>query len=126
MNRINTYNELIIWQKSVELVTEVFKLAERIPVEGSCGLSYQMTKSAVAVPCNIAEGWGRENARSYAFFLKIARGAVMEIETCVQLCHTMHKIDSNWLDALRLKIAELNGMLSTIIKNTKNKSGKNF
>lgn len=126
MNRINTYNELIIWQKSVELVTEVFKLTEQIPGEGSCGLAHELTKTAVSIPCNIAEGWGRENARGYAFFLKIAKGAGMELDTLVKIGYDLKLISPEQMHLLRLKIVELNSMLSTIIQKVKNKSLNNF
>jgi four helix bundle protein len=121
MNRINTYNELIIWQKSVEIVAQVLKVTEQIPDEGSCGLAHQLTKTAIAIPCNIAEGWGRETAGSYVFFLRVARAALMESQALIKTGHELKLIDRGQLYLLQHKTIELNNMLSTIIQKSKNK-----
>lgn len=56
MNKINSYKDLIVWQKSMDLVEEVYLLTSEFPKEEIYGLTSQMRRASVSVPSNIAEG----------------------------------------------------------------------
>ena len=58
MSSINSYKELIVWQKSMTLVKDLYKVTEHFPSSEQFGLTSQMRKSSVSIPSNIAEGWG--------------------------------------------------------------------
>ncbi|MFA6202235.1 MAG: four helix bundle protein [Gallionella sp.] len=75
------YSELIVWQKAMDLVTEIYKVTATFPVEERFGLSSQIRRAAVSVPSNIAEGHGRKSTASCLNFLSIAFGSLMALET---------------------------------------------
>ena len=81
MNKIKSYKDLLVWQKGLNLVSEIYVLTKSFPSEEKFGLTSQMRRSAVSVPSNIAEGWGRGTPAQYVHFLKIARGSLLELET---------------------------------------------
>ncbi len=78
---IPSHRELVVWQKAMDLVVQVYALSKDFPASESYRLTSQITRAAVSVPANIAEGKGRATTREYANFLSIARGSLMETET---------------------------------------------
>jgi len=76
-----TYKDLIVWQKSIELVIEVYRLTTLFPSEEKFGLVSQMRRCTVSVPSNIAEGFARRNKKENAQFINIAYGSAIELET---------------------------------------------
>ncbi len=91
---MNTYKDLIVWQKGVDLVVEVYKLTKLYPADEKFGLVSQMRRAAVSVPANIAEGYARRNKKENAQFLNIAFASATELET--------HIIISKKLDFIKL------------------------
>src|SRR3974390_2610222 len=81
--RICSYTDLVVWQKAVELVTEIYKATSNFPREELFGLTSQIRRSAVSVPSNIAEGQGRATKGEFVQFLGHARGSLFELETQV-------------------------------------------
>ena len=80
-----SYKELIVWQKAMDLVDEVYRLVKLLPREETFALSDQLRRSAVSVPSNIAEGHGRQSRKEFSQFLSIARGSVFEVETQIHI-----------------------------------------
>lgn len=78
---INSYKDLIVWQKSFELVMEIYKLTDLFPKPEIYGLISQMRRCAVSIPSNIAEGFVRKHRKEYAQFISIAFGSGAELET---------------------------------------------
>lgn len=78
---IQHYRDLIVWQKAIDLVVDVYKLTEKFPRHEQYGLTSQMRRSAVSIPSNIAEGYYRQTRRDYARFISIAFGSGSELET---------------------------------------------
>jgi len=76
-----THKDLIVWQKSVDLVVDIYKLCEEFPATEKYGLSSQIQRAAVSIPSNIAEGAGRNSTKEYIRFLNIAQGSLSELET---------------------------------------------
>ena len=83
---MKTYRDLIVWQKSMELVKEIYRLTKLLPREERYGLVSQMQRAAVSIPSNIAEGYGRVSTYDYIRFLNIARGSKHELETQLEIC----------------------------------------
>ncbi len=79
--KTNSFKDLIVWQKSYELVKEIYKFSQKFPREETYGLSQQIRRSAVSIPSNIAEGYGRSFTKEYRHFLSIAYGSLCELET---------------------------------------------
>ncbi len=78
---IKSYKELIVWKKAIQLVKEVFILTEKFPKSELYGLISQMRRAAIAIPSNIAEGYGRKSPKEYFQFYSIAYGSALELET---------------------------------------------
>ena len=79
--KIQSYRDLIVWQKSMYLVKEVYKITKQFDVSDLYGLTSQIRRSAVSIPSNIAEGSRRRSLTEYIRFLSIANGSAAELET---------------------------------------------
>ena len=101
------YRETTLWQKAMEATREVYRLAPMLPREETYGMRSQITRAAVSVPANIAEGWTREGMREKAQFLAIAQGSLSETETLLTLCE-----DLGWFP--RTETARLRGLLDEV------------
>jgi four helix bundle protein len=82
---ISSHRDLVVWQRAMDLVVEVYCLSSRFPVDERYRLTSQITRAAASVPANIAEGHARSTAKEYAHFLAIAKGSLMETETFLML-----------------------------------------
>jgi four helix bundle protein len=79
--KIESYRDLQVWQKAMDFVTECYLLAQRLPQNEQYGLASQMRRSAVSIPANIAEGFGRWHSKEFVHFLLLANGSLKELET---------------------------------------------
>jgi four helix bundle protein len=112
---IRSHRDPVVWQKAMDLVVEVYRLADRFPRTEQYGLVSQLTRAAVSVPANIAEGSGRGNSRrDYAHFLGIARGSLMETETLLELAARLHYVGDHETARAFALIDEVSRMLSAI------------
>lgn len=115
MNKVQSYIDLIIWQKSIALVTMLYKATVQLPKEEMYGLTSQMRRSAVSIPSNIAEGFGRNSQLEFNRFLNIALGSLFELETQVEICKNLEYFDININENLLEKTLELEKMLNSFI-----------
>lgn len=81
MANINSYKDLIVWQKSIDFVDMIYAVTKSFPKEEQFGLTSQLRRASISIPSNIAEGWGRKYGNEYAHFLRIASGSLYEVET---------------------------------------------
>jgi four helix bundle protein len=79
--KIESFQDLVVWQKSMDLVTECYQLVQRLPQSEQYGLASQMRRAAVSIPANIAEGFGRWHSKEFIHFLLVANGSLKELET---------------------------------------------
>jgi four helix bundle protein len=79
--KIQRHQDLLVWQKSMDLVTESYLLARRLPQTEQYGLASQIRRASVSVPANIAEGFGRWHQKEFLRFLHLANGSLKELET---------------------------------------------
>ena len=93
-NKINSYKDLIVWQKGYELVKQVYKISSKLPKEEVFALQSQMRRSAVSIVSNIAEGNSRKTRKDYCHFLNIAYGSTSELETQLFLCKDLYVLDT--------------------------------
>ena len=112
------YQELIVWQKSVELVVEVYMLTKQFPREEIYGLIYQIRRAAVSMPSNIAEGRMRGYRKELRQFLLSAYGSGGELETQIVIAKRLPEIqelDYSRVDALLLEVMKmLNKMIASL------------
>jgi four helix bundle protein len=78
---MKSYKNLIVWQKSIELVERIFLLTKAFPTSETYGLTSQMKRAAISIPSNIAEGYGRKSHKEYLQFYAISYGSALELET---------------------------------------------
>ena len=114
--KLVSYKDLIVWQKSMRLVIEIYKLTEKMPREEMYGLTSQMRRSSVSIPSNIAEGRRRGSIKEYRQFLMIAYGSGAELETQVELLKQLpfgNNLSYNNVDGLLSEVMRMiNKMLS--------------
>lgn len=112
---MNNYKELIVWQKSMTLVEEIYKLSSSFPDEEKFGLTNQMRRSAVSIPSNIAEGAGRNSKKEFRNFLGIANGSLNELFTQLELSNRLSFVkEENIKQAINLG-NEIQKMIYTLI-----------
>ena len=120
MTKFKSYKELKIWQKGIDIVLYTYELTAIFPKDERFGLSSQMKRSAVSIPSNIAEGWGRASKKSFIHFLKIARASLLELETLVQIAGLLNFIEETKEKRIKLLIDEESKMINSFIKNINN------
>jgi len=89
---LQTYRDLTVWQKAMDLVTEIYSLTKTFSDDERFGLTSQLRRSLVSIPSNIAEGYGRDHRGDYLRFLSIANGSLKEAETQVILANRLEYI----------------------------------
>ncbi len=110
---IESYKQLEVWKKSLELVKEVYKTTKQFPKEELYGLTSQMRRAAVSIPSNIAEGYKRRNLGEYVQFLSIADASATELETQIIISKDLYlNIDFSEAESL---LTEIQKMLYTMI-----------
>lgn len=113
---ISTHRDLIAWQKSMQLVEQVYKLSRPFPKEEIYGLTSQLRRAAVSVPANIAEGHGRATRKDYASFVAIAKGSLLETGTLLEIAQRLGYASADILEAPLALAGELERILSTLHK----------
>ena len=110
------YKDLISWQKSMVLATDVYQLTKQFPKEETYGLVSQLRRAAVSIASNIAEGYGRESTSEYIRFLKIARGSLYETETQLYLSQKLQYVTQNDIIPILSLCTEIGRMLNTMLR----------
>jgi len=111
------YRDLIVWQKAMELVEEIYRETKCFPSEETYGLKMQLRKASVSVPSNISEGQGRRSKGDFLHHLSIAHGSVREIETQILISDRLGYLKQGSMDRLMQKASEV-GRLITGLSNT--------
>ncbi len=126
MSSINTYRDLIVWQKSMTFVTEVYLITKSFPSTENFGLISQIRRSAISIPSNIAEGYGRKSTGDYIRFLQIAVGSLFELQTQIEIAFNLLYIDKIIFDKSLIKTSELDRMLFSLINKIKGNDAQKF
>lgn len=109
--RIETFEDLIIWQKAVELAKEVYLITEREKLRTDFGLRSQMRNAAVSISSNIAEGFERRTRKEYLNFLNIAKASAGELRSQLYVAREIGYLNANEHDELREKAKFLSGSI---------------
>ena len=119
--KVNSYRDLIVWQRSMDLVEVCYQLAGQFPKDEIFGLTSQLRRAAVSIPANIAEGHGRDGLGEYVHFLGIAQGSLRETETHLLIAGRLKLIDAEKLNQVLSLSDEVSRMLGSLIRSLKNK-----
>src|SRR5262245_17832035 len=114
VSRIESHRDLIVWQKSMDLATMVYRLSRSLPKSETYGLTSQLTRAAASVPANVAEGSARSSRKDYANFLAIAKGSLMEAETFLMLTVRLEYLTESETRSAMSLITEISKMLTAL------------
>lgn len=114
-SKIKSYRELIIRQKSIQVVTNIYKLTRNFPKEGLFGLNSQMMRCAVSIPSNIAEGFGRNSQGDFKRFLNIALGSTYELQTQIEISLNLEFLNFENYNKLMESCVELEKMTNSLV-----------
>ncbi len=119
---MESYKDLIVWQKSMTLVGEIYKLVKLLPKEEVNVLSNQMRRSAISIPSNIAEGYDRRSTKDYINFLSIARGSNSELQTQLYICIQLGFLNPSQIQTSISLTEEISKMLNSLIYKLENRN----
>lgn len=113
------FKELLVWQKSINFVTEIYELTNGFPKSEMYGLTSQIRRASISIPSNIAEGNSRRSVADYLQFLKIARGSCAEVETQLIIAQNLKFLNEEHYLKLNQDIIEISKMLNGLINSLK-------
>ncbi|SCY68480.1 four helix bundle protein [Flavobacterium anhuiense] len=116
---MKTFRDLLIWQKSMNLVTEIYQITNSFPKEEIYGLSSQIRRSSISIPSNIAEGYGRNGNTELLRFLNISISSLFEMQTQLEISFNLKYITEYQFSKINGESRELERMLSAFIKKLK-------
>lgn len=109
------YKELTVWQRSVDLVQEVYTVTKLFPADERYCLIDQMRRAAISIPSNIAEGHSRKLKPDFSRFLRIAMSSCAELETQLIIANRLGYLDNNALSKLTEETEAMQKMLNKLI-----------
>ena len=115
MGTIKTFQDLIVWQKSMDLVTQIYRASGNFPKSQFYGLNSQLRRSAVSIPCNIAEGYGRRSTGDYVRFLQIFIGSLYELQTQLEIAKKFEYLTEFEFNGLYKNTQEIERMLLSLV-----------
>lgn len=117
---VSTYKDLVVWQKSMELIKYIYELTEKLPEAEKFALTSQIRRSAISIPSNISEGKYRGSNKEFKRFLLIAFGSGAELETQLEIVKMLKLIENTDLKHIESLLAEVMKMLNKLINKMAN------
>ena len=124
MGDIKSFKDLLVWQKGMLLVKTAYALTDQFPEKEKFGLTSQIRRSAISIPANISEGWGRKSTKSYVQFLNIAVGSLYEIQTHILISKELNYITVEQCEQFEKLADEESRMLYALINTLEKKQEK--
>jgi four helix bundle protein len=121
MAGVKTHKDLIVWQKSVDFVTEIYKFVKLLPDDEKFGIISQLRRAAVSIPANIAEGAARRSTKEFIQFLYISLGSVSEIDTLLIIIQNLELCSNDKIQILQTQCDGIKRMLNSLIKSLNTK-----
>src|SRR5688572_4658324 len=121
MEKVESYQNLKVWQAGMQLAKDCYLLTRRFPREEMFGLTSQIRRAAASIPANIAEGNGRETTQAYIQFLRISQGSLKELETHLILSHEVEVCRQQQTQPLLKQTDSLGRMLRALIRSLQRK-----
>lgn len=111
------HENLVTWQKAVELVTEIYRMTEGFPKKEEFGIIAQMRRAAISVPSNIAEGLTRKTKKDKLHFLNIAQASLSEIDTQIEISLRLAYVSQQVYEHAEVSLTEVEKLLSGLARN---------
>lgn len=118
---VRSFKDLIVWQKSVDLISTIYRLTATFPKIETYGLSSQLQRAAVSVAANIAEGNGRDSTKEYIHHLSYSLGSLAEVETYLVVSVRLAYVQQSEILNLESKCDEIGKMLRSLQKALRSK-----
>ncbi|MBI4463731.1 MAG: four helix bundle protein [Acidobacteria bacterium] len=112
--KTSDYKDLLVWQKGIALVKQLYELTHSVPIEEKYGLASQMRRAAVSVPSNIAEGQARHTTGEFVQFLSHAEGPIAELDTQLVLAIELGYCKDGEAESILQLISQLRKMLNAL------------
>lgn len=112
---VASHKDLLVWQRSMDLVETVYRLTGSFPATEQWGLISQMRRAAISVPSNIAEGYGRQATGEYRHHVSFARGSLLELETQILLARRLKYLQAVDAEPVLKEIDQISRMLATLV-----------
>ena len=109
---MTNFRNLKIWQKGMDIVVDIYKLTKFLPHEEKIDLRSQMTRAAVSIPSNIAEGCSRSSQKDFKRFLEVSLGSAFELETQLLICQRLNFIEENSINIMLKTLHEEQKMIN--------------
>jgi four helix bundle protein len=113
---ISSYRDLLVWQESMNLAEDSYRLTAGFPNDERFGLTSQIRRAAASVPANIAEGYGRDSRGAYVQQLRVAQGSLKELETHLLLAARIGLTNTASIEPLLSKAESAGKMLRSLIR----------
>ena len=114
--KIQTFRDLITWQKAHEAVLSIYNITEQFPDKEKFGLTSQMRRAAISMTSNIAEGFSRQSLKEKIQFYHITLGSNTELQNQILVAKDLKYIDSGISDEVLFKLIEVNKLANGLIK----------
>lgn len=109
------FKKLEIWKNGIDLVMQIYQIVPLLPSEEKFGLKSQITRAAVSIPCNIAEGCSRNSEIEFKRFLEIAMGSLFELETQLIIVARLNFIEEKEIETILILIETEGKMINALI-----------
>ncbi len=110
------HKRLRLWEKSMELVTCIYKVTMGFPKEEEFGLKSQLRRGAVSIPSNLAEGLTRKSRKDKLRFLNISQGSLSEVDAQFEISCRLGYLNDNEYDAMEQRCTEVQMLLNGLIR----------
>ncbi len=111
---MKSFRELVVWQRSMDFVSEVYQITSPFPDEEKFGLTNQIRRASVSIPSNIAEGFGRKSDGDFSRFLSIALGSNYEVQTQLEIAKNIGLLTESKLIPLIGELEEIDRMIKSL------------
>ena len=118
-----SFQDLIVWQRAIDLTTEIYRFTEDFPKSEIYGLTSQIRRAAISVASNIAEGSGRGSKRDFRHFLMNARGSICEVQTQLVVAGKLEFGSREKIAEIESMANEVGRMLNGLIQSMTEKEG---
>jgi four helix bundle protein len=118
---VKKYNDLVAWQKAMDLVQAIYKATGQFPRDEVYGLTSQIRRASVSIPSNIAEGQGRKSTNEFMHHLSIAYGSLMEVETQVLIAERLNYLNPAQAQNLIERTSEVGRVINGLMNSLSNR-----
>jgi four helix bundle protein len=121
-----SYRDLVVWQKAVQFVADIYRLTSTFPDNERYGLVSQLRRAAVSIPSNVAEGQGRLTEGEFRQFLGHARGSLLEVETQLFIAQELGFVNTARFSTIEERSKEIGRLLNGLIGSDLSRSTNRF